>query len=201
MKVMALCLVCAVGAFAVMTLHLTGQLGSADEYAPELVEKQAAPAAAFPDVLAPAAKGEAIPQAAEFHPRAPEHPAVVLDRHGRLHPWYKRLQPDWQAETVEATEVVVVLAPQVKTLLQIQTYPNGAPPVRRYRYDLDAWLVEAKTGKQIASKRFTTTARPIRPVEPWELTELGDPVEWAVVSEWMRDELSDYPPPAPPEGH
>jgi hypothetical protein len=125
---------------------------------------------------------------------------VVLNRSGRLHEWNDRMLTDWQADSVEATELALVVGPQKRTLLQIQYYPSGAPPVRRYRYDVDVWLVEAKTGKELASKRFTTEARPIRPLEVWDLTELGEPVEPAVVMDWMQARAAAYaeqimPPP------
>jgi hypothetical protein len=194
MKIAIVCVVCAIGAFAVMHLHLSGQLGGGDDE-PEVEvkppEKEKPVRHKFPDALAPAARGEPVPQAADFDKSSETHPAVVLDRDGRLHDWYKRLQPGWQSDAVEDTELIIVVGTQRKTMLQLITYPNGAPPVRRYRYDMDAWLVEAKTGKELGKKRFTTIARPIRPVENWDLTELGDPVEWASVSEWVREQATD----------
>jgi hypothetical protein len=190
MKTMALCVVCALGAFAAMHFHLVGDFGFGEGYSGN-GDKPVAEAD-FPEDLAPAARGEAVPKAAAFKKRAETHPAVVLDRRGRLHAWHQRLQPGWVADSVETTEVVLVVSTQRKTLLQVQTYASGAPPVRRYRYDLDAWLMEAKTGKEIASKRFSSIARPIMPRELWQLTELGDPVAWAEVSQWMREVLADY---------
>lgn len=189
MKTAGLCVVCAMGAFVVMHLQLSGQMGSDD---PAADAKKAEPAAKFPDDLTPALRSEPVKQAAPFRPSSEAHPMVVLARSGKLHPWHEQQRPEWMAESVETTELVVVVGQQRKTLLQVQSYANGAPPIRRYRYDLDAWLVEAKTGKEIARKRFTTVARPIRPRELWELTELGDPVEWAPVGQWAREEATAH---------
>jgi hypothetical protein len=192
MKTALVCVVCALGAFAGMHFYLSDQGGAAPEAPAEAPHKEAAaPPARFPQDLAPAARGEAVPRAAAFNASSETHPCAVLNRNGKLHEWHQRLQPDWQADSVETTELVIVVGTQLKTLLQIQTYPNGAPPVRRYRYDLDVWLVEAKTGKTIASKRFTSIARPIMPRELWELTELGDPVDWSTVSSWVREQAGN----------
>jgi hypothetical protein len=187
MKTAAACALCAIGAFTMMHLHMTGQVGDGpSDNGPGV------PQAVFPFDLAPAARGEPVPKAAAFVRTAESHPTVVLDRSGKLHPWHKHLQPDWLAESVETTEVAVIVTSQKKTHLSVQTYPNGAPPVHRYGYDMDAWLVEARTGKAIASKHFATVARPVRPVEAWDLTELGDPVSWGDVAEWLREETAAY---------
>jgi hypothetical protein len=193
MKTAAVCVVCAAGAFFAMHLHLSGQLGGADEAAEKADEKKEQfPPTKFPLDLAPAARGEPAPRAAAFTQKYDTHPTAVLTVSGRLHEWHSRLQPDWQADSVETTELVLVVAPQKKTLLQIVPYGGGAPPVRRYRHDLDVWLVEARTGQQIASRRFWTEARPCMPQERWELTELGDPVECAPVLEWLREQVANY---------
>jgi hypothetical protein len=195
MKTVAVCVVCALGAFFVMTLYLSGQLGGSDEPADEAAvskKQEPLPPTKFPHDLAPATRGEPVPRAADFKADSPDHPTAVLDRAGKLHEWHTRLHPDWQADSVEITELVLVVSKQRRTLLQVITYASGAPPVRRYQYDLDAWLVEAKTGREIDRKRFTTVARPIRPRELWDLTELGDPVEWATVDDWMRERAATY---------
>jgi hypothetical protein len=190
-KTAAICLVCAMGAFTMMHLHMTGQLG--DEPADGRVDaKQEAAVPRFPFELAPAARGEAVAKAAAFALTAETHPTAILDRSGKLHEWQKYLQPDWLADTIEGTELVVVVSSQTKSWLSVQTYPNGAPPVHRYRYDMDAWLVEARTGKTIISKHFVTIARPVRRVEAWDLTELGDPVGPGEVIEWLREEATAY---------
>lgn len=193
MKTAAVCVACAVGAFVVMHLHLSGQLGGGDEAAEPKAEKQAPlPPTRFPHDLAPATRGEPVPRAAAFSRKYDTHPTAVLTLSGRLHDWHVRLPPDWQADAVENTELVLLVAPAKKTWLQTVTYSNGAPPVRRYQYDVDVWLVEARTGREIKRHRFTTVARPIQRVEQWELTELGDAVECATVFDWLREQVATY---------
>jgi hypothetical protein len=189
MKTAAVCVVCALGAFAVMHFHLSGQFGDGEAEAPAVKEE---PPAEFPQDLVPAARGESVPRAAAFNPKSEVHPTVVLQRNGKLHDWHLRLPADWLADSVETTELVMVAGPPQRTLLQTVYYPNGAPPVRRYRYDVKVWLLEARTGGQIATHCFRTDARPIRPVELWDLTELGQPVECVVVIDWMKAKASAY---------
>jgi len=95
------------------------------------------------------------------------------------------LQPGWLAESVEDTEVVLVVPLQKRTLLGVQLY-NGAPELRRYKYDVDVRMLEAQTGKLLAQKHFQSVARPIRQLETFALTELGDPVQMIEVYRWMK---------------
>jgi hypothetical protein len=193
MKTAALCVLCALGAFFVMFLHQTGQFGTPDNGpAPKEEAKQKLPPAKFPADLAPASRGQPVPRATPFVKDAETHGTTVLTRKGTLHPWHERLHPDWHAESVESTELVLVVGNQTRTILQVVTYPNGAPPITRYRYDLDVWLVEAQTGRTIKSKQFSNTARPVLPRELWEITELGDEVQWTTVAAWMREEAGAY---------
>jgi hypothetical protein len=188
MKTAAVCVVCALGAFFAMYLSLSGQFGDPDNLSGDKDEvKKIVPPAKFPSALAAATRGQSVPQAAAFLKTAETHGVVVMTRKGLLHEWHERLQPDWQADSVETTELVLVVGTQRQTQLQVVTYANGAPPITRYRYDLDVWLVEARTGQTIKSNHFTTIARQVRPRELWELTELGEEVSWATVATWMRE--------------
>jgi hypothetical protein len=140
----------------------------------------------FPEALTVVSRGVGVPESAAFAKSTEPHPAVVLKPNGTLHKWNERLQQGWQAEAVEETQLVIVLTPQQRTLLQTVTYPNGAPPVKRFQYDMDARVYEARTGKLLGYKHFQTVARPVRPQEIWQLTELGDPVAWHDVNQWIR---------------
>jgi hypothetical protein len=190
MKTAALCVACALGAFVVMHLQLSSQGGSEDEA--RSAAKQ--PQAPFPDTLRPATRYEPVPQAAAFKASDDAHPIAILDRVGRLHDWHNRLPLDWIADSVETTELVLIIGPQRKTCIQVQEYPNqpGAPPIRRYRCELDVWLIEAKTGKEIARNRFTTMPRPIAHQEIWDLTEISTPIECATVLDWVRERVGSY---------
>jgi hypothetical protein len=187
MKTFALCAVCGGLAFVAVQYQMTGQiLGLRLGEDAAQIAPPPPPKAVFPQALAALCRGKGVPQAAAFNKSSETHPAVVLKPSGTLHSWHKRLQPGWQAESVEETELVILVPPQKRTLLGVQTYSNGAPPIRRYQYDLDVRLLEARTGRLIAQKHFQNAARPIRPMEVWALTELGDPIAWLDVSRWMK---------------
>jgi len=194
MKTFALCAICGGLAFGVVQYQMTGYVLGIHwgEVAPPPPPPPAK--VKFPDALAVVCRGTGVPQAAAFNKAAETHPAVVLKPNGALHQWQERLQPGWQAESVEETELVIILPPQVRTLLQTATYANGAPSIRRYQYDLDARVLEARTGKLLGHKRFQTVARPLRPVETWALTELGDPVPWRDVSHWVQGLTTEHAP-------
>jgi hypothetical protein len=185
MRTFALCAICGVLAFVAVQYQKTGHLWGSDEDVgpspppPPLKLK-------FPEALAVLCRGTAVPQAAAFNRTADTHPTVIFRPNGTLHPWHERLLPGWQAESVEETELVLILPPQHRKLLQIATYANGAPSIRRYQYDLEARVLEARTGKPLAHKHFQTIARPVRPVETWALTELGEPVACRDVFRWLE---------------
>jgi hypothetical protein len=127
-----------------------------------------------------------VPQAAAFNPHNETHATFIFRPNGTVHAWQERLHPDWQAGSVEETELVVILPPQTRTLLQTVNYSNGAPSIRRYQYDLDVRVLEARTGRLLGHKRFQTVARPVRPMETWALTEVGDPIAWRDVFHWLK---------------
>jgi len=188
MKTFALCAICGVFAFVAVQYQMTGSLlGIPVAEAPAPPPPPPPAKLKFPEALAVLARGTGVPQAAAFSKNAETHPTVILKPNGALHPWQDRLQPGWQAESVEETELVVILPSQKRTLLQLATYANGAPPIRRFQYDLDARVLEARTGKTLGTRHFQTVARPLRPVETWALTELGDPVTCREVSHWLQE--------------
>jgi hypothetical protein len=186
MKTFALCVVCSALAFVAVQYQMTGLVFGVRLGEASLPPTPPPPKAKFPDTLAVVCRGKGVPQAAPFNKNTEVHPAVVLKPTGKLHKWNERLQAGWQAESVEETELVVVVPPQKRTLLGVQTYPNGAPPIRRFQYDLDVRVLEARTGRLVAYKHFQTVARPIMRVETWALTELGDPVAWRDVYRWVQ---------------
>jgi hypothetical protein len=186
MKTVALCVVCGALAFAGVQYQMTGMVFGIQIGDGPSSNAPPPPKAKFPDDLAALCRGVGAPHAAAFNKKADAHPSVVLKPNGTLHQWHERLQSGWQAENVEETELVLVIPRQKKSLLQVQTYPNGAPPIRRYQYDVDVRVLEARTGKTVAFKHFQSVARPIMPTETWALTELGDPVAWRDVYRWFQ---------------
>lgn len=191
MKAAALAAGCGVFAFVLVGI----QMGTFSEPAPKIVAQEE-PAkvekkpAKFPEALAPACKGQPVPEAADVdvRERKPAYRLALIKVAGGLHSWHTHLKSDWKADTVEATEFVVVLSPQRKTLLSVQHYPNGAPPVSRYKFELEASVVAAKSGRVLCYKKFVSVPRPVNNIEAWELTAIEEPVTFATVFNWAASQ-------------
>src|SRR5262245_17402041 len=98
-----------------------------------------------PTDLAPAARAEAVPGAAAYDPSAQFHKMVILYTTGKLHrEWQERLREEWQAESVEETSLAIVVGPQKRTHIEHIPYPGGAPPIDRYKFEVEVSIVEAK---------------------------------------------------------
>lgn len=155
--------------------------------APVVVVEKKKPAAPFPEALSPACKGQAVAEAAalDIKEKKTSYRLAFVKVAGGLHSWHSHLKEDWKAENVEQTELVVVLGPQRKTLLSVQTYANGAPPVSRYKLELEASIVAARSGKVLAYKHFVSMPRPVAQLEAWELTAIEEPVRFGTVFSWV----------------
>lgn len=140
----------------------------------------------FPRDLGPAARAQPVPEATAFNADAKKYPLVFLKMNGALYEkWQERLNDGWAAETVEQTQLAVVVSEHKKHFIGIYHYPNGAPPIERFRWELEASVVEVKTGKVLANRTFVNMPRAIKPVEAWELTRLGEPVQFKTVYNWV----------------
>src|SRR5262245_55806455 len=179
-----------VGAFAFVAMAFqlgffeSSRFADADSKPEDVKESNFVP---FPEALAPACQFKPVAQAAVYDPDSHKpHPIAFLKQNGQLHEtWQEYLKPEWQAETVESTELVVVLGQEQKTALSVQYYPNGAPPVTRYKYELEVHVVAAKTGKVLGRNRFVSIPRRVQKLEAWELTALGQPVSFTTVYNWV----------------
>ncbi|MCI0642504.1 MAG: hypothetical protein L0Y72_16810 [Gemmataceae bacterium] len=138
----------------------------------------------FPRDLAPAARAEPVPQAAEFNPNADVFPLVFVKATGTLHEWNEYLNEGWRAERVEDTQLVVVVGAQRKGLIDVTPFQQG-PPVSRYKFELEASVIEAKTGTVLGTRTFVNMPRPIKKIEAFELTAIGRPVSFSPVYGWV----------------
>ncbi|MCI0381346.1 MAG: hypothetical protein L0215_27495 [Gemmataceae bacterium] len=138
----------------------------------------------FPRDLAPAARAEAVPQAAAFNPNAHVFPMVFLKATGTLHDWNEYLNEGWRADRVEDTQLVVVVGAQRKGLIDVTPFQQG-PPVSRYKFEVEASVIEAKTGNVLGTRVFVNMPRPIKRVEAFELTAIGRPVSFSPVYSWV----------------
>ena len=188
MKAFSLFLGIGAFAFVAMAFQLGLFEGSrfADEDPKPQDDKAAKAAAPFPDSLVPVCHGRGVPQAAAYDPDTHKpHKLVFLKANGELHEtWQEYLKPEWLAETVEETELVVAVGEEYKTLLSVHYY-NRAPTVKRYKYELEVQVLEARTGKVLGRNRFVSIPRAIDRVEAWELTALGQPVSFTTVYNWV----------------
>lgn len=148
------------------------------------------PLAKFPEDLAPSARAQPVAAAADFKVAEKPHKLVWLKVNGTPHAWQKLAgdyHEDWTATNVEETELAVIVSGQTKTNVEHITFVNG-PPVDRVKWEVEASVVEAKTGKVVANRTFVNMPRPIRPREAYELTELGQPVQYLTVYEWVANQ-------------
>lgn len=200
MKTIAIFVGCAGLVFMASAL----QLGLFDTAAPPTTDsepqaaveeaKTAPPSAKFPEDLWPVLRAQPVPQAKEYQ-AAEKNRLVFLRSKGGLHDWHEKVDDDWRADTVEKTELAVVLGPQYKMAIEYITFANG-PPVTRYKHELDVYVVAARSGAIVGRKRFVSVARPIQNRESWELTALGEPVGYAEVFHWVRAMARAGFPPA-----
>ncbi len=160
-------------------------------------EAQKARKPIFPKDLMPAARAEPVPEAAAYDSSATIHRMAILKTNGALYEdWQDKLKEEWQADMVESTSLVLVVGPHRKTFLERIPYPNGAPPIDRYKWELEASVIEAKTGKVLANRLFINVARKIVRVETWNTTALGSPVEFRTVFYWAAGLARAGFPPA-----
>ena len=209
MKAYVICaFFCAIGFFAMgMQLGLFGnqQHSAAREEEPEAeAEAERKPLlpkrAKFPEELALAARTQPVPIAADFKVSNEPHKMVFMRPNGALHPWHEDhagYHEDWHTERVEEAELVVVVGNSSKHAVEVIPYGNGAPPITRYRFQLEVSLVEAKTGKVLTYRSFHNLPRHARPREAWDLTAIGAPVSYHTVFRWAA-EIAKFGPPASP---
>jgi hypothetical protein len=154
--------------------------------------------ARFPQDLAPAARAEAVSQAAPFDANAKVQRIAILRTDGKLYQdWQEKLKEEWQAESVEETSLVIVVGRQDKKFVEIIHYPGGAPPITRYKFEVEASIIEAKTGKVLANRQFVNMPRQIVRIETWDTTALGSPVDFRTVFQWAVAEMRSGFPPVP----
>jgi hypothetical protein len=141
--------------------------------------------ARFPEDLAPAALAKPVPAAAEYQCGPAPHPLVFLKLNGELHPWQEGMREEWQAESVATTELVVVVGAPKRIFVNRIDYPNGAPPITRYIFELEISVIEAKTGNILANRLFRNLPRNVQRVEDWATTAFGRTVSMQQVFTWV----------------
>jgi hypothetical protein len=189
MKVVAIGMGLSALAFLAMGLQMgllqTGRSrGDESVTAEEPVAVPAIVKAKFPDDLAPAARANPVPAAAEYKFGPTAHPLVFLKLSGDLHPWQESLREEWQAESVATTELVVVVGTPKRIFVNRIDY-GAAPAITRYIFELEISVIEARTGRILANRLFRNLPRDVMPVEEWRTTAIGRTVSMPQVFSWV----------------
>jgi hypothetical protein len=191
MKIFGLCAGCGVLGFLVMG-YQAGLFNDAGSQKEGKAEPSGPPPAPFPHALMHACQGEPVPEAAEYKKGKRPHPLVYFHVNGKnewavYEDWQEKVREEWQAGTVEKAELVVVISKHQEIHIETRDYSHiKAPPISRYRYELDVYVRSARTGDVLCHKRFINNPREIMRVEEWRLTKLGKPVEYKTVSDWLK---------------
>lgn len=191
MKVFALCAGISVAAFVAMGYQAglfddAPPAGPRAEPAAKAQAKKKERPAPFPDALVDACRGRPVPQAGEYKPGPGPFRVVFFDTQHAVHDWQEKIDEEWAAESVETTQLIVVVGKNYKTPIERIDYPNNAPPVTRWKFDMDVYVVAARTGEVLTKKRFISMPREISDLEDWDLTGLGGPVSLPIVFDWLR---------------
>jgi hypothetical protein len=152
--------------------------------------RSSAARAKFPEDLAPAARAQPVAAAAAFAIANKAHKLAFLHPNGVLHKWHKDAvdhSESWAATNVEETELVIVVTPQTKITIDRARLRNGSL-VDRNRFDLDASVIEAKTGKLLATRIFVNMPPTIARNEQFEATAVGAPVRYGTVFNWVANQ-------------
>ncbi len=169
------------------------------ESKPELQKKETLPATRFPEDLVSLARAQAVPHTADYKAGSGPHKMAFLKVNGTLHPWQEShlgYNEDWCAERVEEIALAVIVGTQRKTFIQRVTFAQG-PPVDRFKWELEASVVEAKTGRVLANRTFVNQPRGIRRLEDYGLTVIGQPVHYRVVFAWVSSQARlGFPEPS-----
>jgi hypothetical protein len=179
-------------AAGVFGIGMVIQLGVMPQRTNPVVAKSEAPAKAiakpkalFPDDLAPAAQAKVVDIAAEYKPGANSYKIAFLTPNGKLHRWHNDIPEDWQAGSVEETELVVVLpSKQDRTFVNRIDYRN-APSIDRYIHHTEIAIVEPKTGNLIENRKFRHLPRQVHNIEAFRTTMIGRSIEWFVVFDYV----------------
>ncbi len=143
------------------------------------------PGPRFPEDLAPAAQAQPVPAAAEYRPTNDPHPMIFLRLNGSVHSWQEAVREDWAADSVGTTQLAVVVGNPKKIFVSHHDF-GPAPPIDRFRFELEISVIEVKTGRILANRLFRNEPRGIMAREAWETTLIGRTVSMRQVFLWVQ---------------
>jgi hypothetical protein len=140
------------------------------------------------DVIAACASScryEPVDGAAPFR-GDPPHPIVLLDRSGEASEWFESLPVKWRATEVGKVELVAVLGPAERVVVEVCHLEPGHEIVR-YRLQRSVHLLEAATGTEMDSTWLTGgEPRQCDETEPLALLTIeGSGVTYSQLEEWL----------------
>ncbi len=145
---------------------------------------------AYPETLAPACRGEAVEDAAEYYRGHGPHRMVILSESGKQHEWHDRLPEGWRATTIEETVLVLVIGEGWQTNQSTVKAADGQERQVARRH-LAVRLVSARTGQVVARASLT------RDPADGPGGAQSRPVSWEEqVVPWLRP-VQAPPPPFP----
>ncbi len=118
------------------------------------------------------------------------HPLVILHYLGEYHEWNQNLPEDWQPNTFEDIELVVIIRDDVEVPLDTQSYLPG-PSITRYRHDLGVEVFETHSGEEIAEGTVQgPEPEPFPETAPMEQTRIdGELANLSRLTTWLAKEI------------
>lgn len=137
--------------------------------------------------LGPACQGQSVAGAGTLATSgvAANHIAV-LDESGHEWLWTYATPAEWRPPDVADAELVACIPKEDATeAIEVCPYRNG-PDVTRYRTTRAISVVEARTGREVATFSITLQPRACHQTEDLNLRELkGDSIGWSMVQEHL----------------
>ena len=140
------------------------------------------PNAALTAALAPACARQAVPGAAAVSTSG--NHLVVLDVTGKEHGWTGFPPLTWRPPDLGDAELVACVGPETPAVLQVCPYSNG-PSITRYEAKRAVTVVEAASGKIVATFTVTEEPRSCGATEKKDVTELRATVGWPNVEQHL----------------
>ncbi|MEX2162447.1 MAG: hypothetical protein WD751_11115 [Anaerolineales bacterium] len=147
--------------------------------------------------LAPVCAGGSSPGSAAYDGSGP-HPIVLASIEGEISGWSNHIPENWLPVSAQEAQLVVCLEWQ-DTILEECEFITG-PNITRYRADLLARILEARTGREVASQRFQgANARQCRSSEENETRILyGTRPSYRDIEGWLSEYVEGQAVPAQP---
>lgn len=151
-------------------------------------------------VVGPVCQGTPLPEAPSYTQTSGTHPLVILElgsdgnyQYGFIDPDAYSLPESWDGDYVEEVELVVCVDQEENTLIEECPYTfedgSGSAVLSRYATEVTFRLVEAQTGREIATDTLLGMPRECRDTEEFVEGSEGTSVYGQVYEDlesWLR---------------